>query len=240
MLGGSGSRIRTDSRAGERGLLDGRSAHDLACPILPGRLPGRPDGLRRRGRPRPRRAAPGDRLHDRRRQPGPVHPRQLLRAVRPHRRGAGDRHARRAGARGRPRARDRHHDPLRHADLCRALAAGAGGRGRHGDDHAALSRGHDPRAGPRHLRVLPRGLGRDLDPDHDPGRAGLRHHALGRLPGAARPRGRERVVLQDRDRAGGPSSARCSNSAAMRSRGRGTAKRRSHCWPISMPAPPAR
>ena len=52
------------------------------------------------------------------------------------------------------------------------------------------------------------GLGRDRDPDHDPGRAGGGHAALGAVPRPHGPGDRERRLFQDRDRrAPRPSSA---------------------------------
>ena len=69
---------------------------------------------------------------------------------------------------------------------------------RDGDGHAALSRRHHPGAGTGHLRLLPPGVGRDHDPDHDPGCPRGRHAALGPVPGPHGAGDRERLLFQDR------------------------------------------
>ena len=115
---------------------------------------------------------------------GLVHPGQLLRAVRPVRRRArgADPHDPRPC--GRPRAGDRHDDAFQHRG---SAPSAAGGRRRPGASmvmvmppyHGATFR--VPEVGD--LRLLPHGVGRDRHPDHDPGRAGGRHAAVGGLPG---------------------------------------------------------
>ena len=88
--------------------------------------------------PRPRKPAPRSRLHDRPGRRRPVHPRQLLRAVPPLRRGTGDAADRLPGARGWTSAGHRDLQPLQHPSRRRTQPPGRCRRGRDGHDDAAL------------------------------------------------------------------------------------------------------
>ena len=109
VLGVAGGAPGPRSPAGEL-AMSARRSH-----ALHGHLPDRADAVHRVGRPRPRRAAPRARLHDRPGRRRHLHPRQLFGAVPADRRRA--RHAARPvpDARRRPRAGDRHVQPLQHA-----------------------------------------------------------------------------------------------------------------------------
>ena len=164
----------------------GESGYERGVKATPvqGRVPGGAHHVQRGWRTGPRQPATQPRLHDRCRLERPVHPGQLLGAVRPHRSRA--RGADRLGpyTRGRARAGDRDHVAFQHARVRRAQPAGASGGRCDGDGDAALPRGNHSRARGGDLRILQPGLGGARHPDHDPGRAGERHPVVGCLSGA--------------------------------------------------------
>jgi 2-keto-3-deoxy-L-arabinonate dehydratase len=129
----------------------------------------------------------------------PVHPRQLLRAVRAHRRGARADHGRGPSTMWQAACRSSSPRPTSPPHLCRAQQAGPGCGCRDGDDHAALSRRHHPRVRAGHLRLLQPLSRCHRHPDHDPGRTRRRHAALRAASRASMAKEiRERRLLQDR------------------------------------------
>ena len=119
-----------------------------------------------------------------------------------------------------------HHHPFQFPHMRRAVSSRAGCRGGDGHGHAALSRRDVPRRRARDLRLLRDRLGRDLDPDHDPGRAGGGYAAVGLVFGADGKRDCERKLLQDRSADGRGQVARSCRRRRRRDRRTvGTARR---------------
>ena len=161
-----------------------------------------------------------------------LHPRQLLRAVRAGRRRARACHAHRARARGRPRAGDRDDDALR-TPVCaersrRAQAPGAAMVMIMPPYHGATIRVPEAAI----VEFFARVSDAIYDSDHDPGRAGRRHAAVGRLAGADGARDRATSLLQDRDRRRGRQAARADRPRRRRrSKAPGTARKPSRSIP---------